>query len=574
MVNAAFNEQVRDSGHFSMGNSPDKESSATEIRKQNVKLSRSLTEKRKTYVRSISTTNGQTQNSPSSYGTINRSTFKSPIIKTFSVEVDDNCNDSSSVESTSDRINKYKQLVENNGTSVKTTPPSDVVILRKKSKSELFKDDSHSDNESENNSIKLFNMCLLIGYNISTNLPYIKSKYPSDDDPPQNIEHLVFPSRELLHQGKDNQDYSLVLTDDNGLRIYGYCRRVLPESSEICLPLAYCMISEKKAPGFYFKILKEIESRHGQTDYQSNFLLKTLQNRSLPDCGKFLHVKLPLSPRPKSIFMSNHKISPKRLSLEANPKWLTETAAHQMESVFSEMEEKLGVTNNNTIGKKSGMKSLVQEFEEKKQLDRPPFDLNLINRSLYSPKSDDIYIRRPNDLRLESTELSDLFRSLGAEILLNVFGTLLLERKVILFSKSISLLSSCVLGLQTTMYPFQWQHTLVTILPQGLVEICQAPFPLLAGSLEEITMEIEDGIIVNLDTKEMTFMCGDEATILPASLKSSLRVSLEMVDFLDQGKMLSSVLIAEAFLRFFVELFGSAKMDLKSFEVSVFDWNL
>lgn len=529
--------------------------SPTTSHKLSAKVSRSLTEKRKTYVRRVSK-----KTEPIAYGTLHR-TFKSPVLKTFSF---DDCDDdeltSEKTETTSDRIQKYNDLVEttaNNGS-----------VLRQKDNVMAAKSGNESGAlngvDSNNDKGYLFQMCLLVGFNTSTNSAYIKSKFPDDDNVPQNIEQLVFPNKSLLQQGKENQNYSLILTNDMGYRIYGYCRRVLPESCEICLPLAYCLISQVKAPGFYFKVLKEIESRHGQTDSQTQFLLKSLQDLATPEPGKFLHLKLPLSSRPKTIFMSNHKISPKRLSLEVNPKWLTESAT---QAAFQESECSYVVEKN---GKKSGFKSLVQEFEQKKQ-EKAPFDFGLINRSLLSgrasvAKIDEIFIRRPNDLRLESTEISDLYRILGAETLINVFGSLLLERKVILYGKNISILSSCVLGLQTILYPFQWQHTLVTLLPHSLIEVCQAPLPLLTGVLDEINVDIEDGIIIDLDTRQVLQKCGDETTILPSTLRESLKVSLELVDLLDQGKMLSSVLIAEAFLRFFVELFAGYKS--KTFEVS------
>lgn len=359
--------------------------------------------------------------------------------------------------------------------------------------------------------------------------------------------------------------FFLILPLGNGYHVYGYCRRILPESCEICLPLAYCIISEVKASGFYFKILREIETRHGQAEFQTNFLLQSLQTRSIPAAGKFLHVKLPLSPRPKTISTSHHKVTPKRLSLEVNPKWLTESAA---QAAFSNCEMDSTTTMSTKKERSNLAKSLVQEFEEKKQ-NGAPFDLSLINRSLFNGKNkcDEIFIRRPNDLRLESTELSDLYQALGSDLLIVVFSTLLLERKVILCTENISILSSCVLGLQTLLYPFQWQHTIITILPESLVDICEAPIPVLAGLLKPIDFKIEDAIVIDLNTKTLLQKCGDETTILPPSLSHSLKVSLEMVDLLDQGKMLSSVLIAEAFLRCFVELFVGYKH--KTFNVSI-----
>lgn len=529
-------------------------SSPTSSHKLSAKVSRSLTEKRKTYVRRVAK-----KTEPIPYGTLHR-TFKSPVLKTFSFDDADDSECEKS-ETTSDRIQKYKQLVENTnngpvplkcGDKAKSTPLSDA--------------DTCVALTDTNNERYLFQMCLLVGYNTCTNSAYIKSKFPDDDNVPQNIEQLIFPSKSLLQQGKDNQNYSLILTNGQGYRIYGYCRRVLPESCEICLPLAYCLLSQVKAPGFYFKILKEIESRHGQTDQQTQFLFRNLQYLAVPEPGKFLHLKLPLAARPKTIFMSNHKISPKRLSLEVNPRWLTESAT---QAAFQDSECSYGLHKN---GKNSsGLKSLVQEFEQKKQ-EKAPFDFGLINRSLMSgrgvgsgSKVDEIFIRRPHDLRLESTEISDLYRILGAEILIDVFGSLLLERKVIVQCKNISILSASVLGLQTILYPFLWQHTVVTLLPHSLIEVCQAPCPLLTGVLDKITVDIEDAIVVDLDGPTVLQKCGDEATILPPTLRESLKVSLELVDLLDQGKMLSSVLIAEAFLRFFVELFAGYKK--KTFEV-------
>lgn len=265
--------------------------------------------------------------------------------------------------------------------------------------------------------------------------------------------------------------------------------------------------------------------------------------------------------------MSNHKITPKRLSLEVNPKWLTESAA---QAAFSNCDESASTTSTGSGQTKK--KSLLQEFEDRKQeKNGAPFDLSLISRSHLHPRNDEIFISRPNDLRLESTELSDLYRALGPDLLITVFSSLLLERKVVLFTENISILSSCVLGLETLLYPFQWHYTLVTVLPNDLAEICQAPTPVLAGMLESITFDIEDGIVINLDNRAVVQKCGDEKTILPNTLNDSLRISLDMVDLLNQGKMLSSVLIAEAFLRFFVELFLGYKH--KHFDVSSHKWH-
>lgn len=565
LVNAAFGEH---SSGDSMGLAADNldslstssSTSGSNQQKSETKLFRTLTEKRKDYVRRVSIGKAMVDSATTSHGSPHR-TFKSSVFKTFSFDNDnDHKNEYDTVDSdetpSSSNVNDLITQFNRHESDSNEKSHNDAAV-------EAINDSTIEMNAIDGDALKLFQVCLLIGYDNSKRSAYIKWKYPSDEDVPENIEQLVFPSRNMLCHNRSNQDYSLVLTDENGYHVYGYCRRVVPESCEICFPLAYCVISELKAPGFYFKILKEIESRHGQSDIQTDWLLQNLQNRTIPEAGKFLHLKLPTSPRPKNILISNHKVLSKQLSLEANPKWLTESAA---QAAFSNSE--LSSSMSSTSSGQTKRKSLLQEFEDRKQeKNGAPFDLNLISRSSLGSRNEEIFITRPNDLRLESTEISDLYRALGPDLLIVVFSSLLLERKVVLFTENISILSSCVLGLQTLLYPFQWQYTLVTVLPQDLAEICQAPTPVLAGMLEPLTFDIEDGIVISLDNRTVTQKCGDEKTILPSKLYNSLRISLDMVDLINQGKMLSSVLIAEAFLRFFVELFSKYKH--KHFDVSL-----
>lgn len=73
---------------------------------------------------------------------------------------------------------------------------------------------------------------------------------------------------------------------------------------------------------------------------------------------------------------------------------------------------------------------------------------------------------------------------------------------------------------------------------------------------------------MDLETKCLLKKCGDDSTLVPETLKKSLMLSLKIVDALDQGKMLSNVLIAEAFLQFFVKIF--ANLNARSFNKEKF----
>ena len=50
------------------------------------------------------------------------------------------------------------------------------------------------------------------------------------------------------------EPYTIVLTDANGERMYGYCRRIVPEGAQTCIPITYCLISRHRAAGFYAKV--------------------------------------------------------------------------------------------------------------------------------------------------------------------------------------------------------------------------------------------------------------------------------------------------------------------------------
>lgn len=88
------------------------------------------------------------------------------------------------------------------------------------------------------------------------------------------------------------QTYSLVITKESGDRIYGYCRRVMPEGSTHCLPLVYCILSKHRAPRFYRKILEHIESRHGLPDKVRDLLLHEFYHKCFPTPGHLVKFDL------------------------------------------------------------------------------------------------------------------------------------------------------------------------------------------------------------------------------------------------------------------------------------------
>lgn len=468
----------------------DKESLCSNMSESNVIIQRRLTEKRKDYVVNIS------------------KSFKNPKISNYEELLMKYDRSGEKPEPVANKIKLFSQIIEQNKKREES-----LKVTRRPVCTE-----------------KLFECCYLIGYNNLLKKPYVKTVYPANSKTIPYIEEFVYPySENMPVMRKEEQNFCLILTDENGRHVYGYCRQILPESTEICLPLTYCIVSSVRSTGFYYSVLREIESRHGQTEQQMSQLLKCIQENPVPKSGAHLSVKLAV--KAVSVYIKDDVNSfPRptgRLSVDSQPTWMARNQNYQ------------------TFGSRSPNAMENQRFDE-------------------------IFIKRPLDLRLESSELSDIYENSTISLLTSMFGTLLIERKVILLSKSVAKLSSCIFALETILYPFKWQHTIITIVPDHLLELAEAPFPILVGILNTgdnfDCTNVSNGIVVDLDKKVLLKQCGDEKTLLPRVLKKPLVFSLELVDVMDQEKILSNVLIAEAFVKFFVELF--CDLDANTYEVS------
>ncbi|KAM9751121.1 DENN domain-containing protein 2C isoform 1-T1 [Menidia menidia] len=177
---------------------------------------------------------------------------------------------------------------------------------------------------------------------------------------------------------------------------------------------------------------------------------------------------------------------------------------------------------------------------------------------------------RPVDSRLEHVDFDSLLQCLSVGKLLQVFASLLLERRVIFIADKLSVLSRCGHAALALLYPFTWQHTFVPVLPASMLDISCSPTPFLIGVLapclpQLLELPIEEVLIVDLCADKFVIQLGDEDCILPSKLQAALQQILEeREDILRQDTAdtcggpqadLSS-LVSEGFVRFFVELVG------------------
>lgn len=67
-----------------------------------------------------------------------------------------------------------------------------------------------------------------------------------------------------------------------------------------------------------------------------------------------------------------------------------------------------------------------------------------------------------------------------------VFASMLYERRIIFTSKRLSRLSACVQSANAIIYPMNWQHIFIPVLPLALMDYLLAPMPYLIGVPESI----------------------------------------------------------------------------------------
>ncbi|XP_068203446.1 uncharacterized protein [Palaemon carinicauda] len=171
----------------------------------------------------------------------------------------------------------------------------------------------------------------------------------------------------------------------------------------------------------------------------------------------------------------------------------------------------------------------------------------------------------PNHLRLptipENRNLSEYYNAVDANNMMIIFASMLHERRIIMVSKRLSRLSACVQAANSIIYPMQWQHIFIPVLPEHLTDYLLAPMPYLIGVnsslLSKVQMEdIGEAVILDADNNLVKTPFSDLET-LPDEVIISLRRSLK-----NPNNMLGDH-VARAFLRALVQIIGNYKEALQ-----------
>uniref|UniRef100_A0A3Q2QY15 DENN/MADD domain containing 2Da n=1 Tax=Fundulus heteroclitus TaxID=8078 RepID=A0A3Q2QY15_FUNHE len=276
-----------------------------------------------------------------------------------------------------------------------------------------------------------------------------------------------------------SETFSFVLTDIDGSRRNGYCRRLLPRGKGARPPEAYCIISSLACFGLFSKIFDEVEKRRQISMALIYPFMQKLREASFPAPGQTVEIK-----------------------------------------------------------------SFIPESG-----------------------TEIIYLTRPLDSWLEHVNFCTLFDCLTDEEVMQVFAAAVLERRIIFIAEELGTLSQVLHAVAALLYPFTWQHTFISIVPEILIDVVMAPTPYLLGvqkRLLDVVTDQSDLLLVDLSKdKEKTFLVtiGDEDSVLPPKLQA------EILNALSQRKKVSNVegvkkveevnrVVSEAFLHFFVRTVG------------------
>uniref|UniRef100_A0A1A7XTJ5 DENN/MADD domain containing 1C n=2 Tax=Iconisemion striatum TaxID=60296 RepID=A0A1A7XTJ5_9TELE len=131
----------------------------------------------------------------------------------------------------------------------------------------------------------------------------------------------------------------------------------------------------------------------------------------------------------------------------------------------------------------------------------------------------------------ENRNLTELIVAVDVGNLLQLYASMLFERRILIFASKLSTLTSCVHALSAALYPMYWQHIFIPVLPPHLLDYCCAPMPYLIGvhtSLSEKVRSwgLEEVVILNVDTNTLETPFDDFKRI-PSNVMSGLKVCLK-----------------------------------------------
>uniref|UniRef100_A0A7S1KMY1 UDENN domain-containing protein n=1 Tax=Percolomonas cosmopolitus TaxID=63605 RepID=A0A7S1KMY1_9EUKA len=122
----------------------------------------------------------------------------------------------------------------------------------------------------------------------------------------------------------------------------------------------------------------------------------------------------------------------------------------------------------------------------------------------YNLSPEKVFISRPppNQLPLLDVPLQLMFLTLDLKSIVTIFNFILTEQQIIFHSNHYSLLGTAAEFFISIIYPFEWFHTYVPLLPKSCLSFLESPMPYIMGihsSYRNCESIPDDAILVDLD---------------------------------------------------------------------------
>lgn len=161
-----------------------------------------------------------------------------------------------------------------------------------------------------------------------------------------------------------------------------------------------------------------------------------------------------------------------------------------------------------------------------------------------------VRLHTPADERPTGVDFEPLLASLGANNVIAVLGALMLERRIIFVGSNCGVVSSCAHAALALLYPLEWQHIFVPVLPQTMLTYASAPMPFVLGVLAKHLPQLErepigDVLVVNVDSGKLSGTA-DVSREIPKPLRSALNTALSRELRKSRVKRLDGSAVADA----------------------------
>ncbi|XP_049663671.1 DENN domain-containing protein 1B isoform X1 [Accipiter gentilis] len=335
--------------------------------------------------------------------------------------------------------------------------------------------------------------------------PVVLWKFPEDfgdQEVLNSVPKFCFPfDVERVSQNQVGQHFTFVLTDIESKQRFGFCR--LTSGGKVCL----CILSYLPWFEVYYKLLNTLADYLAkEQENDSNDLLKSLYSHPVPKANALVSL---------SVLTSDY----------LNTGLLADAWQQNQGMIFA----------------------------SEQVLKKQPC---LVSHS---------YFITPDITGLptipESRNLTEYFVAVDVNNMLQLYASMLHERRIIITSSKLSTLTACVHASAALLYPMYWQHIYIPVLPPHLLDYCCAPMPYLIGVhlslIERVkNRSLEDVVLLNVDTNTLETPFND-LNNLPGEVVSALKNKLK------KQSTATGDGVAKAFLRAQAALFGSYRDALR-----------